>query len=81
MSNDKSDDLMSVISEAFAPAEVTPDSTLFDLGATSLSLLRLMASLQRRFDVALDVVDMYSVDSIGELVRLVEERRSTDSVA
>jgi acyl carrier protein len=72
---------MSAISEVFAPAEVSPDSTLDDLGADSVSLLRLMASIQRRFDVVLDVVDMYSVNDVGELIRLVEERMTRSGLA
>ncbi|MER5570522.1 acyl carrier protein [Streptomyces goshikiensis] len=74
MSNEQSDKLMSVISEVFAPLEVSLDSTFDDLGATSVSLLRLMVSIQSAFDVDLDVVDMFTVTNVGELVQLVEER-------
>ncbi|MFF7636240.1 acyl carrier protein [Kitasatospora sp. NPDC008050] len=74
MSNEQPDDLMSVISEVFAPLEVSLESTFDELGATSVSLLRLMVSIQSKFDVDLDVVDMFTVDDIGDLVRLVEER-------
>ncbi|MFD8705794.1 acyl carrier protein [Kitasatospora sp. NPDC059648] len=74
MSNAQSDALMSVISEVFAPLEVSLDSTFDDLGATSVSLLRLMVSIQSTFDVDLDVVDMFTVANVGELVQLVEER-------
>jgi acyl carrier protein len=74
MSNEQSDDLMSVISEVFAPLEVSLDSTFNGLGATSVSLLRLLVSIQSRFDVDLDVVDMFSVDDVGDLIRLVEGR-------
>lgn len=81
MSNDQSDDLMLVISEVFAPEEVTRESTFEDLGATSLHLLRLMSSFQRKFHVALDVVDMFSVDSVGDLIQLVEERMAETGLA
>ncbi|MGE7437909.1 acyl carrier protein [Kitasatospora sp. NPDC001175] len=74
MSNEQSDDLMSVISEVFAPLEVSLDSTFDDLGATSVSLLRLMVSIQSTFDVDLDVVDMFTVANVGELVQLAEQR-------
>lgn len=74
MSNTQSGDLMSVISEVFAPLEVSLDDTFDDLGATSVSLLRLMVSIQNRFDVTLDVVDMFTVDKVGDLVELVETR-------
>ncbi|KOU23528.1 hypothetical protein ADK52_17555 [Streptomyces sp. WM6372] len=74
MSNEQPGGLMSVISEVFAPLEVTLESTFDDLGATSVSLLRLMVSIQSAFDVDLDVVDMFTVANVGELVELVEER-------
>lgn len=81
MSNEKSDDLISVISEVFAPLEVSLDSTLDGLEATSVLLLRLMVTIQRRFDVELDVVDMFTVDNIGDLVQLVEERITQKGLA
>jgi acyl carrier protein len=81
MSNDQSAELMSVISAVFAPTEVSPDSTFDDIGANSVVLLRLMASLQRKFDVVLDVVDMFSVDDVGDLIRLVEERMIRSGLA
>jgi acyl carrier protein len=81
MSDGQPDDLMSVISEVFAPLEVSPDSTFDGLEATSVSLLRLMVSIQRRFDVDLDVVDMFAVDDIGDLIRLVEERMTRTGFA
>lgn len=74
MSDGQSNDLMSVISEVFAPLEVSLASTFDSLGATSVLLLRLMVSIQSRFDVDLDVVDMFTVDDVGQLIRLVEER-------
>lgn len=74
MPNEKLDDLISVISEVFAPLDVSLDSTFEDLEANSVLLLRLMVSIHRRCDVELDVVDMFSVDGIGDLVKLVEER-------
>ncbi|MEU1090211.1 acyl carrier protein [Streptomyces sp. NPDC005576] len=74
MSNEQPGDLLSVISEVFAPLEFTLASTFDELGATSVSLLRLMVSIQSTFDVDLDVVDMFTVTNVGELVQLVEER-------
>jgi acyl carrier protein len=74
MPNEKLDDLMSVISEVFAPLDVSLDSTFEDLEVSSILLLRLMVSINHRCDVELDIVDMFSVDNIGDLVKLVEER-------
>ncbi len=81
MSNNLSADLMSVISEVFAPEEISPDGTFDDLGATSVLLLRLMVALQREFNVDLDVVDMYSVEDVADLIRLVEERMTRSGLA
>lgn len=72
---------MSVISEVFAPEEISPDGTFDDLGATSVLLLRLMVALQREFNVDLDVVDMYSVEDVADLIRLVEERMTRSGLA
>jgi acyl carrier protein len=74
MPNIQSEDVMSVIFEVFSPLEVSLDKSFDDLEANSVLLLRLMAALQRRFDVVLDVVDMFTVEDVGDLVRLVEER-------
>ncbi|MBM7442867.1 acyl carrier protein [Streptomyces sp. HB132] len=81
MSNEKSDDVMSVVSEEFAPLEVSPDSTFDDLTADSVSLLRLMVAIQSKFDVDLDVVDMFTVGNVGDLIQLVEERMDRRGVA
>ncbi len=74
MSIQMPDDLISVVSEVFAPIAVSPDSTFEELEATSVSFLRLMAAVKRRFKVDLDVVDMFDVDDVGALIQLVEER-------
>ncbi|WP_405976464.1 acyl carrier protein [Streptomyces sp. NBC_00988] len=81
MSNEQSDALMSEISEVFAPLEVSRDSTFADLGATSVSLLRLMVAMQSKFNVDLDVVDMFTVDDVSEFIRLVEERMAQSGIA
>lgn len=74
MSQVKPDDVMVVISEVFAPREVSVDSSFDDLEADSVLMLRLMVALQRKFNVVLDIVDMFDVEVIGDLLRLVEER-------
>lgn len=67
-------EVLAVISDVFAPLEVLPDSSFDDLEANSVLLLRLMVALQRKFDIDLDVVDMFTVDNVVQLVQLVEER-------
>jgi acyl carrier protein len=74
MTSQLSENLMAAISEVFSPHEVSLESTFDSLEATSVSMLRLMALLQGRFGVTLDVVDMFSVEDIGDLMQLVEER-------
>jgi len=69
-----SDAVLSLVSEVFAPEPISPEGTFEDLGATSVLLLRLMATIQRQLDIDLDVVDMYSVDDVAGLIHLVEER-------
>lgn len=80
MSNAHSGDVMSLISGVFAPVEVAPERTLDDLGATSLHLLRLMNELQTEFDVQLDVIDMFTVEKVSDLIQLVESRRAPSGV-
>ena len=74
MSSNQPDELMSVISEVFDAEEVSLESTFNSLDATSVTLLRLIVVLKSRFDVDLDVVDMFTVDTVNDLVLLVEER-------
>jgi acyl carrier protein len=81
VSNVKSDDVLSVISEVLSPLEVSADSSLGSLGVNSVLVLRMMVALQRRFNVALSVVDMFSADIVGDLVQLVEERAPRDGLA
>lgn len=78
MAKPTQDDLILAISEIFAPLEVSADSTLDSLEATSVSLLRLMAMVQRQFHVELDVVDMYTIEVISDLIKLIEERISNE---
>lgn len=78
MAKPTQDDLILAISEIFAPLEVSADSTLDSLEATSVSLLRLMAMVQRKFHVELDVVDMYTIEVISDLIKLIEERISSE---
>jgi len=73
MSKIESDDVVSVISEVFAPTQVSPDSTFEELGVASAVRLRLLVSIQQRLGVNLDVVDIFSVDDVRGLIRLVEE--------
>lgn len=76
MVNNEHDELMAVIASVFAPAEVSVDSTFDDLGASSLSLLRLISVLQRRFGVVIDVAVLFSAEDISEVIELVDTQRA-----
>jgi acyl carrier protein len=80
MSSEKSGDVLALVSEVFAPVEVRPESTFDDLGADSLQLLRLMNDFHTEFDVQVDVIDMFTVENIAELVTLIESRRASSGV-
>jgi acyl carrier protein len=65
---------MATIAEVLAPIEAKPDDNFDDLETTSVHMLRLMVTLQREFDVEIDVVDMFEVELVEDLVRLVVGR-------
>ena len=69
-----SDEVVTIVSDVFDVKGVSPDRNFDDLEATSVLFLRLMLAIQGRFDIELDVVDMYSVDYVADLIQLVEER-------
>lgn len=81
MVSNEHDEVMAVITSVFAPVEVSVDSTFDDLGASSLSLLRLISVLQRRFGVMIDVAELFSAEDISEVIELVETRRAQSTVA
>lgn len=74
MSSDQSDEFMSVIAEVFSTADISPDSTFNDLEANSVKLLQLIVALKSKFDVDIDVVDMFTVGTVGDLALLVKDR-------
>ena len=71
---DAQHDVLSVVSEVFSPLEISAEDSFDDLEATSVLLLRLMVTLRDQFDIPLDVVDMFDVETIGDLVQLVNGR-------
>ncbi len=81
MSKIKPDDVMSAISEVLAPARVSPDSTFEELGVVSAVRLRLLVVIKQRFSVNLDVVDIFSVNDVRDLIRLVEKHLVDEGLA
>jgi acyl carrier protein len=71
---DAQHDVLSVVSEVFSPLEISSEDSFDDLEATSILLLRLMLTLRDQFEIPLDVVDMFDVETIGDLVQLVNDR-------
>ena len=79
MSSSRSDNVLAAVAEVFAADEVAPESTFEDLGSTSVLFLRLLVFLQRHLDADIDVVDMYSVETVADLIQLVDERTTSGS--
>jgi acyl carrier protein len=62
-------------------SEITSSTNLRDLpGVESIKILRIVASLEKKFDVRLDDEIVFNLSTIAELAeavsKLVEERRS-----
>jgi acyl carrier protein len=74
MDSARADEVMAKISEVLAPIEAKPEDNFDDLETTSVHMLRLMVTLQREFDVDIDVVDMFEVEFVEDLIRLVVGR-------
>jgi acyl carrier protein len=60
----------------FGVPTVSPADTLVGLRAGSVSILRLMAALRDRFDISIDVVDMFQAVAVSDLVVLVADSMS-----
>ncbi len=61
-----------------APETVSPEAALWDVpGLDSMKLLRIVSSLELRCEVSLDDEDVYQIESLPELVLLIERARAT----
>jgi acyl carrier protein len=49
---------------------VTSASRLDELGMSSEQLLQLMVALEDRFDITVDLVDIFTADTVGDIARL-----------
>ncbi len=67
-----------VAAELGCPADmVSPEAALWDLsGLDSMKLVRIVNSLEKTCRVALDDEDVYELESLPELVRLIEQELS-----
>jgi acyl carrier protein len=66
------DVVLAEIADVLGLAEVRAEQRMPDLGADSVTLLRLMGVLQERFDISMDVVDIFTAELAGDLVATVE---------
>ncbi|MDJ0105749.1 acyl carrier protein [Rhodococcus erythropolis] len=64
----KTDLVLEEIAASFDVQVLSLDDTLAGLGVDSVRLLRCMTRLQERFDVAIDVVDMFTAVQVRDLV-------------
>lgn len=55
--------------------EVTPTDSFFDLGGSSLLVLRLVAAIQRDMGVKVEVRELFAHPTLGEIARLVAEAK------
>ncbi|MEV6256976.1 acyl carrier protein [Nocardia sp. NPDC051911] len=67
----ETDSVLDEVAASFGVPAVSPDQTLAGLGVDSVAVLRCMTRLQNRFDVAIDVVDMFTATQVRDLVELV----------
>lgn len=65
--------------EVLGYEQVPIDANFFELGGTSLSVLKLAKLVRERVDSAFDVTDVYGSPTIGSLKRLIEGRRKGPS--
>ncbi|MBB5960729.1 acyl carrier protein [Saccharothrix tamanrassetensis] len=72
---------LEVIADAMGVADVRPEQSMSDLHPDSATLLQVVGALQERFDITFDVVDVFSAEVVGDLVRLVREAVATRSRA
>ncbi|GLL02122.1 acyl carrier protein [Dactylosporangium matsuzakiense] len=52
---------------------VTPDDSFLELGGDSLKAILLASAIEERFDVAIDVIDVFQSESFRALSRLVAD--------
>lgn len=55
---------------------ITPESTFLNLGADTLEILDIVCSVEELFDIELDDDAIEGIETVGELVKLIEDRRA-----
>lgn len=58
------------------PADVSPDSELAaDLDADSIDLIEVVNGAEKAFGVSIEEQDLYDLETVGQLVELIESAR------
>ncbi|WP_030348948.1 acyl carrier protein [Streptomyces sp. NRRL S-1022] len=65
------DGVLEEVATSFGLASVSIDDSFVDLRVNSVAVLRLMAALEKRFDIPLDLVDLFQAQAVDDLVELV----------
>ncbi|MFH9663487.1 acyl carrier protein [Streptomyces sp. NPDC017248] len=65
------DGVLEEVATSFGLASVSINDSFVDLRVNSVAVLRLMAALEDRFDIPLDLVDLFQAQAVDDLVELV----------
>ncbi len=71
------DDILDIISEIsrIDRAEITPEVLIREeLGIDSLQAMAIVARLEKRFSIRLDESKLFEVATVGDFVRLLQEK-------
>jgi acyl carrier protein len=63
---------------ALNPAQITDDARLIEFGLDSLRSMELIVELEEHFAIELDDQAIVRVRTVADLIRLIEQQRSTD---
>lgn len=73
-----SDELAGIIVEHLGidTKYITPESTFLNLGADTLELIGIACAVEELFDVELDDDAVEGIETVGDLVKLIENKRA-----
>lgn len=52
-------------------ADLGPEKSFYDLGVDSLSVLEILASLEKKYDIMISDAELKNVGSVGEIVKII----------
>ena len=72
-----SDDVMATIREALSlsSGHVNPSTPLRDIARDSMDAIELLAALEDRYDVAIDVDELVRLQTVGDVIDYVTEHQ------